>query len=45
MEQYIEVGTQNNGLMRTFEFFNHLFQFIKWEDEEPYNIEDLLKGE
>lgn len=29
-----------------FEFlilFNHLFKFIKWEDEEPYLIEDLLK--
>lgn len=25
--------------------FNHLFQFIKWEDEEPYLIEELLKGE
>lgn len=25
--------------------FNHLFQFIKWEDEEPYNIEELLKDE
>lgn len=23
--------------------FNHLFQFIKWEDEEPYLVEDLLK--
>ena len=23
----------------------HLFRFIKWEDEEPYLIEDLLKGE
>lgn len=23
--------------------FNHLFQFIKWEDEEPYNIDELLK--
>ena len=22
--------------------FNHLFNFIKWEDEEPYLIEDLL---
>ena len=21
-----------------------LFQFIKWEDEEPYSIEELLKG-
>ena len=25
--------------------FRHLFQFVKWEDEEPYLIEDLLKGE
>lgn len=25
--------------------FEHLFQFIKWEDTEPYNIEELLKGE
>ena len=23
--------------------FNHLFQFIKWKDEEPYLIKDLLK--
>ena len=25
--------------------FYHLFQFIKWEDEEPYSIEELLEGE
>lgn len=25
--------------------FSHLFQFIKWEDEEPHSIEELLKGE
>ena len=25
------------------DIFNHLFQFIKWEDENPYNIEELLK--
>lgn len=25
--------------------FNHLFQFIKWEDEEPYSIEELLGKE
>ena len=24
--------------------FYHLFQFIKWEDEEPYSIEELLEG-
>lgn len=23
--------------------YNHLFQFVKWEDKEPYLIEDLLK--
>lgn len=27
------------------EVFNHLFQFITWNDSEPYNIEELLKGE
>lgn len=26
-----------------FNSFKHLFQFIKWEDEEAYNIEELLK--
>ena len=25
--------------------FYHLFNFIKWEDDEPYSIEELLKGE
>ena len=25
--------------------FDHLFQFIKWEDDEPYSIEDLLGEE
>lgn len=25
--------------------FNHLFNFIKWEDEDPYLISDLLKEE
>lgn len=23
--------------------FNHLFKMVKWEDEEPWKIEDLLK--
>ena len=27
-----------------FIFFNHLFQFIKWEDEEPRNIQELLEN-
>lgn len=26
-----------------FYMFDNLFQFIKWEDDEPYLIEDLLK--
>lgn len=25
--------------------FRHLFQFIKWEDDAPYEIAELLKGE
>ena len=25
--------------------FDHLFQFIQWEDAEPYSIEELLKEE
>ena len=25
--------------------FHHLFQFIQWEDEEPYSIEELLGEE
>lgn len=29
----------------SFVMFNDLFQFIKWEDTEPYNIQKLLKGE
>lgn len=24
--------------------FNHLFKFIMWEDEEPYNIKELLEN-
>lgn len=26
-----------------FEIYNHLFQFVTWEDEEPYLISDLLE--
>lgn len=32
-----------DGGFLDFHMFDNLFQFIKWEDEEPYNIEDLLK--
>ena len=34
-----------NRVFKELTAFNHLFQFIKWEDENPYNIEELLKGE
>ena len=27
---------------RFFDLFNHLFQMIHWEDDEPWKIEDLL---
>ena len=29
----------------SFALFNHLFKFIKWEDEEPYEIKKLLEEE
>ena len=32
-----------NVYVSSFTMFNHLFQFITWEDEQPYNIEELLK--
>lgn len=33
------------GVFCSLECFAHLFPFVKWEDEEPYLIEDLLKEE
>ena len=33
----------NGGKFISIEAFNHLFQFITWNDSEPYNIEELLK--
>ena len=37
--------TSWGGCMYTTLPFKHLFQFIKWEDEEPYSIEKLLGEE
>lgn len=28
---------------RFFDLFNHLFKMVKWEDDEPWKVEDLLK--
>lgn len=34
-----------SGCLAKLNIFNHLYKFIKWEDTEPYCIQDLLKGE
>ena len=34
-----------DGWMSPMALFHNLFQFIKWEDDEPYLIEDLLREE
>lgn len=34
----------HEGYVKSFNMFNHLFQFITWQDDEPYNIEGLLKN-
>ena len=36
-------GWNGDGFARFI--FHNLFQFIKWEDEEPYSIEELLGEE
>lgn len=33
----------NGEHMFNLSIFKHLFKFVKWEDEEPYSIEELLK--
>ena len=44
-EKPIKLKISWSGCMYTTLPFKHLFQFIKWEDDEPYSIEELLKGE
>ena len=34
----------NNYSFESLKLFHHLFQFIKWEDDEPYEISKLLEG-
>lgn len=36
---------ENADSYTVLEPFEHLFQFIKWSDNEPYEISELLKGE
>ena len=38
----VEEAWQWGGLYVDFGLFNHLFNFIKWEDDEPNKIEELL---
>ncbi len=33
----------NGSSFDSLNMFQHLFQFIKWEDSEPYNIKELLE--
>ena len=34
---------ESGALVTTLDIFNHLFQSIKWEDEEPWSIKELLE--
>lgn len=43
--EYDNWDENDNGEIEKLGVFNHLFQFITWEDEEPYNIKELLKGD
>lgn len=39
------ISTWINGIITMhMGVFSHLFQFVQWEDEQPYNIEELLEG-
>lgn len=40
----VDCQWQNKERFLDLESFNHLFQFIIWQDDEPYNIEELLNG-
>lgn len=35
----------NKSSAEPFKMFSHLFQFVQWEDDAPYEIEELLKEE
>ena len=41
-----EIKWVNPYLSKVFNFtlFNHLFPFVKWEDEEPRNIQELIEN-
>lgn len=35
---------KENGAYKSINFFNHLFLFVKWENEEPYEISKLIEA-
>lgn len=39
---YKDDGWWKMSSFKSFSLFNHLFKFIQWEDDEPYNIQELL---
>lgn len=50
LDIYAEKPTKNDFMWADshlsvvpFNLYTHLFQFVKWEDNEPYSIEELLK--
>lgn len=43
-KNFIAKRWYDDYLYLSLEAFNHLFQFIKWEDSEPYEIAKLLEG-
>ena len=40
----LETSWGNYGSIGDLNVFTELFQFVKWEDEEPTSIEELLKN-
>ena len=41
-EKCVDVWMSGRGSIFLY-LFNHLFKMVKWEDDEPWKIEDLLK--
>lgn len=33
----------NYGMYKDLDIYDHLFQLIKWENQDPYSIDELLK--
>ena len=44
VEWCFDVDKGIDGNHSNFSLFNHLFKMVKWEDEEPTLISDLLEG-